>query len=149
MQLLQTKNIKITKEQQSKQQKTETRQASSVSKNQNGGLKESVQNDVKVGVKEKPKNVVKEQKIVEPSKARNGKETVVIAGVSLLQGQKGWLMSSQKSMQCKAFSRSTRSDMDHYLNPIISRKPDYLFLHVETNDLPNYNRDEVAIWPLR
>ena len=71
-------------------------------------------------------------------------ETVVIAGDSILKGQKEWLMSRQKNLQCKAFSRSTCSDMDHYLNPMISRKPDYLFLHVGTNDLQNYSPDEVA-----
>ena len=85
--------------------------------------------------------LVKEQDKVKPSKARNGKETVVIAGDSILKGQKGWLMSRQKNVQCKAFSGSTCSDMDHYLNPITSRKPDYLFLHVGTNDLPNYSPD--------
>ena len=53
-------------------------------------------------------------------------------------------MLRQKNVQCKTFSGSTCSDMDHYLNPIISRKPGYLFLHVETNGLPNYRRDEVA-----
>ena len=95
-------------------------------------------------MKEKPKNLVKEQDKVKPSKARNGKETVLIAGNSILKGQKGWLMSRQKTVQYKAFSGSTCSDMDHYLNPIISRKPDYLFLHVGTNDLPNYSPDEVA-----
>ena len=82
-----------------------------------------MQNYVKAGMKEKPKNLVKEQDKVKPSKARNGKETVVIVGDSILKGQKGWLMSSQKNVQCKAFSVSTCSDMDHYLNPIISRKP--------------------------
>ena len=42
VQPLQTKNPEITNKQQSKQQKTETRQAISVTENQNGGLKESV-----------------------------------------------------------------------------------------------------------
>ena len=95
-------------------------------------------------MKEKPKNLVKEQEKGKPSKARNGKETVVTAGDFILKCQKGWLMSRQKNVQCKAFSGSTCSDMDHYLNPIISRKPDYLFLHVGTNDLPNYSSDGVA-----
>ena len=99
VQPLPTKNTEITNKQQSKQQKTETRQAISVSENQNGGLEESVQNDVKAGMKEKPKNLVKEQDKVKPSKARNGKETVVIAGDSILKGQKGWLMSRQKNVQ--------------------------------------------------
>ena len=71
-------------------------------------------------------------------------ETVVIAGDSVLKGQKGWLMSRQKNVKCKTFSGSTCSDMDHYLNPIISRKPDYLFLHEGTNYLPNYSPDEVT-----
>ena len=61
VQPLQTKTTEITNKQQSKHQKTETRQAISVSENQNGGLKESVQNDVQAGMKEKPKNLVKEQ----------------------------------------------------------------------------------------
>ena len=60
-----------------------------MSENQNWGLKESVQNDVKAGIKEKPKNLVKEQENVKPSKTRNGKETVVIAGDSIQKGQKG------------------------------------------------------------
>ena len=57
MQPLPTKNTEITNKQQSKQQKTKTRQAISVSENQNGGLEESVQDDVKAGMKEKPKNL--------------------------------------------------------------------------------------------
>ena len=73
------------------------------------GLKQSVhvQNDVKAGMKEKPKNLVKEQDKVKPSKARNGKETIVITGDSILKGQKGWLMSRQQKVPCKAFSGST------------------------------------------
>ena len=111
--------------------------------NQNGGLKESVQN-VKVGMKEKPNNLVTEQEKVKPSKTRNGKETIVIAGDSILKGQIGWLMLRQKNIQFKAFSRSTCSDMDHHLNPFILRKPDCFFLHVGTNFLTNYSPDEVA-----
>ena len=48
-------------------------------------------------MKEKPKNSVKEQEKVKPSKARNGKET----GDSILKGKKGRLMSRQKNVQCK------------------------------------------------
>ena len=63
------------------------------------------------------------------------KETVIIAGNSMIRGQKGWMMSRSKNVNCKAFSGATCDDMEHYLNPILSRKPDHIVLHVGTNDL--------------
>ena len=72
------------------------------------------------------------------------KETVIIAGDSMIRGQKGWMMSRSKTVNCKAFSGATCDDMEHYLNPILSRKPDHLILHIGTNDLHDSSPTEVV-----
>ena len=62
----------------------------------------------------------------------------------MIRGQKGWMMSRSKNVNCKAFSGATCDDMEHYLNPILSRKPDHLILHIGTNDLHDSSPTEVV-----
>ena len=52
--------------------------------------------------------------------SERAKETVIIAGDSMIRGQKGWMMSISKNVNCKAFSGATCDDMEHYLNNIQS-----------------------------
>ena len=72
------------------------------------------------------------------------KETVIIAGDSMIRGQKGWMMSRSKNINCNAHSEATCDDMEHYLNPILSRKPDHIILHVGTNDLRDSTPTDVV-----
>ena len=72
------------------------------------------------------------------------KEVVVIAGDSIVKGQKGWLMSRTKNVRCQAFSGATCSDMEHYINPIIAKKPNHVILHCGTNDLMDSNPEDIA-----
>ena len=72
------------------------------------------------------------------------KETFIIAGDSMIRGQKGWMMSRSKNVNCKAFSGATCDDMEHYLNPILSRKSGHIILHVGTNGLRDSSPTEVV-----
>ena len=79
-----------------------------------------------------------------PEMKRREKEVVIIAGDSIVKGQKGWLMSRTKNVKCHAFSGATCSDMEHFINPIIARKPDHIFLHYGTNDLMDSTPEDIA-----
>ena len=58
--------------------------------------------------------------------------------------QKGWMISKSKNVKSTAFCGATCNDMEHYLNPIFSRKPDHLILHIGTNDLCDSSPTEVV-----
>ena len=78
----------------------------------------------------------------EPKSKR--KQVVVIAGDSIVKGQKGWLMSRTKNVRCHAFSGATCSDMEHCINPISAKKPNHVILHCGTNDLMDSNPEDIA-----
>ena len=62
----------------------------------------------------------------------------------MFRGQKGWMMCRSKNVKGKAFSGATCDNMEHYLNPILSRKLDHLILHIGTNDLRDSSLTEVV-----
>ena len=62
----------------------------------------------------------------------------------MFRGQKGWMMSRSKNVKGKAFSGATCDNMEHYLNPILSRKLDHFILHIGTNDLRDSSPTEVV-----
>ena len=70
----------------------------------------------------------------------------MIAGDSIVKGQKGWLMSREKMVKVHLFSGATTDDMDFFLKPLLNREPNYLILHTGTctNDLRGQNPKEIA-----
>ena len=63
------------------------------------------------------------------------KPRILVAGDSMVRDLKGWLMSRNKSVKVHSFSGATTEDMESYLIPLISKKPDHILLHVGTNNL--------------
>ena len=64
---------------------------------------------------------------------------VFIAGDSIIQHVQGWdLSTNDKDVAVKSFSGARIADMDDYLRPLLSKKPDEIILHVGTNNI----RDE-------
>ena len=51
----------------------------------------------------------------------SNRRTVVICGDSMVKGLHGWMMSRAKKVKVQSFPGATCGDMDHYLQPIISR----------------------------
>ena len=72
------------------------------------------------------------------------RRTVVICGYSMVKGLSGWMMSLAKKVKVQSFPGVTCRDMDHYLQPIISRRPDHVILHIRTNDLSGSKSEEVV-----
>ena len=46
-------------------------------------------------------------------------------------------MSRQKSVKVYSFSGADTADMEHFLQPLINKKPDQIILHIGTNDVSN------------
>ena len=74
----------------------------------------------------------------------SNRRTVVICGDSMVKGLHGWMMSRAKKVKVQSFPGATCGDMDHYLQPIISRGPDHVILYVGTNDLSSSKPEEVV-----
>ena len=70
-----------------------------------------------------------------PSSER--KKIIIIAGGPIVKDIKGWLMSRQKSVKVYSFSGADTEDMEHFLQPLINKKPDQITLHIGTNDVSN------------
>ena len=72
-----------------------------------------------------------------PSSER--KKRIIIAGDSIVKDIRGWLMSRQKSFKVYSFSGADTKDMEHFLQPLINKKPDiaHCTLHIGTNDVSN------------
>ena len=78
--------------------------------------------------------------VSKPSNRPKVKETVVIAGDSLVKNIFGTTMGKQDPRHCyvvKGFPGATVSDMEDYVKPITRKSPDKVILHVGTNDLKN------------
>ena len=52
----------------------------------------------------------------------------MIAGDSIVKGQKGWLMSREQMVKVHSFSGAKTDDMDFFLKPLLNREPDHLIL---------------------
>ena len=57
---------------------------------------------------------------------------------------KGWLMSRKKQVKFCSFPRATAEEMNLFLKPLISRKPDEIILHTGTNDLSQGSVEQVS-----
>ena len=80
-----------------------------------------------------------------PSERHHGRETVVVAGVSIVKFVKGWeLSNAERNVSVKSFCGATLNDMSDFLKPTGRRQPDKLIIHASTNDLRRSNPNEVA-----
>ena len=78
-----------------------------------------------------------------PSERRHGRETVVVAGDSIVKFVKGWeLSNAERNVSVKSFS--TLNDMSDFLKPTGRKQPKKLIIHAGTNDLRRSNPKEVA-----
>ena len=59
----------------------------------------------------------------------------MIAGDSVIRGQKGWLMSREKMVKVHSFSGAITEKMKYSLKSLLERKPSHVILHCGTNDL--------------
>ena len=75
-----------------------------------------------------------------------GKETVVIAGDSIVKNIIGPKMSADDPDHyyiVKPFPGATVSDMEDFVKPLTRRSPDKMILHVGTNDLRNNSSPKI------
>ena len=73
------------------------------------------------------------------------KQSIVIAGDSIIKYVKGWELSdAKKRVTVKSFSGATVEDMDDFVKPLLRKQPDTIVLHVGTNDLRNSEPQKVA-----
>ena len=106
----------------------------------------SIQNKKKQKAK-KSKKTKKTHKPNEklPSERHHVRETVVVAGDSILKFVKGWeLSNAERNVSVKSFSGATLNDMTDFLKPTSRKQPDKLIIHASTNDLRRSNPNEVA-----
>ena len=69
---------------------------------------------------------------------------MVICLHSMVNGLHGWMMSRAKKVKVQSFPGATCGDMDHYLQPIISRRPDHVIHHTGNNDLSSSKPEELV-----
>ena len=60
--------------------------------------------------------------------------TCLVVGDSMLRQIDETRMSRKFNLRVRSFPRAKISDMYHYLIPILNKKPDYIVLHVGTDD---------------
>ena len=80
------------------------------------------------------KDVVRDQGNVQ------NKPLIIIAGDSMGKGPNVWIMSRTSNVKVYSFSGATTHDVNDFLNPLLSRKPSNLILHLGTNDLAYISR---------
>ena len=79
------------------------------------------------------------------SERHHGRETVVVAGDSIVKFVKGWELSNvERNVSVKSFSGATLNDMSDFLKLTGRKQPDKLIIHAGTNDLRRSNPNEVA-----
>ena len=71
------------------------------------------------------------------------KGTCAIVGDSILSGLQENLMSKDRSIKVRCFPGSTIDDMYFNIIPVIKKKPDFLILHVGTNDAKTCSETEI------
>ena len=77
-----------------------------------------------------------------PSKWPEG--TICIAGDSILNGIDGSLLSQKRLEKVRQFPAAIITDMYNYLKPILKRHPEFLILHIGTNDTSKYTPNEIV-----
>ena len=79
------------------------------------------------------------------------KGTIWIAGDAVVSGLQPGLLSQKRKIKVKSFSGANVRDMDDNIKPILQHKPEYIILHVGTNDILNLPPSEILdkIWNLK
>ena len=92
------------------------------------------------------KEALKPNEDLTPEKQkRYAKQTVVIAGDSVIKYVKGWeLSNAERNVSVKSFSGATIGDMSDFLKPTARKQPDKLIIHTGTNDLRRSSPTETA-----
>ena len=92
------------------------------------------------------KEALKPNEDLTPEKQkRHAKQTVVIAGDSVIKYVKGWeLSNAERNVSVKSFSGATIGDMSDFLKPTARKQPDKLIIHTGTNDLRRSSPTETA-----
>ena len=62
----------------------------------------------------------------------------------MVKGLKGWMMSRKNNVKVHSFSGPTTEDMTDFLKPLLKKKPVYLIIHADTNDLTYHEPEEIA-----
>ena len=72
------------------------------------------------------------------------KNTILVASDSMLSGlDERRLGRNNYKVKVRCFKGSTVGDMYHYLYPLLQKEPDYLILHVGTNDCTHHTSEKV------
>ena len=72
------------------------------------------------------------------------KNTILVASDSMLSNLDERRLSKNKfNVKVRSFSGSTVSDMYFYSYPLLRKQPDYVILHVGTNDCVGHTSDQV------
>ena len=71
------------------------------------------------------------------------KGTICIAGDSIVSGLQPGLISRKRKVKVKSFSGANGRDMHDNIKPILRHKPEYIILHVGTNDALNLPPNEI------
>ena len=62
----------------------------------------------------------------------------------MIKNIKGWLMSRKKQVKVCSCPGATAEEMNFFLKPLISRKPEEIILHTGTNDLSQGAVEQVS-----
>ena len=97
-------------------------------------------NKMKVEVKEnevrtKNNEKGKKDKVRKLDDDKRDKPLVIVAGDSMLRDINGWMMSRSNKVKVHSFSGANTSDMTHFLQPLMKKKPDHVLIHIGTNNL--------------
>ena len=90
---------------------------------------------VKIKKKDSNKNSGKEDTNQEQKRLWE-KNTILIAGDSILYGIDERRLSNKVKVKVHSFPGATISDMHFYLQPLLEKKPSIIVLHIGTNDAP-------------
>ena len=71
------------------------------------------------------------------------KKTILVASDSMLSGLEEQRLRKYNHVTVRCFTGSTVKDMYHYLYPLLQKEPEYLVLHVGTNDCTYHTSDTV------
>ena len=71
------------------------------------------------------------------------KGTICITGDSILSGPQPGLLSQKRKVKVKTFSGANVRDMHDNIKPILRHKPEYIILHIGTNDALNIPLNEI------
>lgn len=131
---------------QSKANKQRSQQINQEQKHKkNKNKKQKVKNnEQKVKENEQTREAHKASEEITAERQRT-KETVVIAGDSIIKYVKGWEVSNtDRNVIVKSFSGATVNDMSDFLKPTARKQPDKLIIHAGTNDIRYSSPKEIA-----